>query len=145
MTRRNLLTRLIAGWSVLSTIPVLSVILKYLTPVEADAASLESIKLDSFAEIPLDSAKIVRFGKQPAIVVHTQGGQYKAFMARCTHLGCVVKYEGAPEVPSFHCNCHGSVFDINGRNIGGPAPRPLVPLKVSMQGESLVISTVSRS
>jgi len=147
MTRRGLLARLLTGWTTLSAVPLVAVLLRYLTPQEASGAAVESVRLDSFPDLPTDSAKVVRFGKQPAIIVHTAGGQYKAFMARCTHLGCVVKYEGGEEggVPRFHCNCHGSVFDLTGKNLSGPAPRPLDPLRVTRQGESMTLTTVARS
>lgn len=145
ITRRGVLTGLLAGWTALSGIPVLSVLLRYLTPTASGAAAVESIEVKDFGEIVRDSAKVVRFGKQPAIIIHTPTGQYKAFMARCTHLGCVVKYEGGEEIPRLHCNCHGSVFDLNGKNLSGPAPRPLDPLRVNIKGENLVISTVTRA
>ena len=145
ITRRGLLTGLLTGWAMVSAIPVVSVLLRFLTPTASSAPAVESIELPDYGDIVKDSAKVVRFGKQPAIVIHTPAGQYKAFMARCTHLGCVVKYEGGEEVPRLHCNCHGSIFDLNGKNISGPAPRPLDPLRVNIKGESLVISTATRA
>ena len=39
----------------------------------------------------------------------------------CTHLGCVVEYTQR----GFHCPCHGSRYDREGRVLKGPAPRPL--------------------
>ncbi len=30
------------------------------------------------------------------------------------------------------CNCHGGAYDLTGRNIGGPPPRPLTPYKVNL-------------
>lgn len=49
-------------------------------------------------------------------------GMY-AVSSVCSHLGCNVRWneEGA----GFDCPCHGSRFDSNGKNIAGPAPRPL--------------------
>ena len=39
----------------------------------------------------------------------------------CTHLGCTVRQ--TPE--GFHCPCHGSVYDFDGRVTQGPAPKSL--------------------
>lgn len=41
----------------------------------------------------------------------------------CSHLGCNVRW--SEERTGFDCPCHGSSFDSNGKNIAGPAPRPL--------------------
>lgn len=48
----------------------------------------------------------------------------------CTHLGCGYRWEA--ERQAFFCPCHASVFDIDGRVLAGPAPRPLdtLPLKI---------------
>ena len=46
-----------------------------------------------------------------------------AISSRCVHVGCPVRWVAASE--SFICPCHGGVYDIVGRRIGGPPPRPL--------------------
>ena len=138
--RRDFLTSLLGVWGVLTLIPVVNVVLRFVTPLKASVSLKQSLRVASSDEIAPNTAKIVRFNKDPVIIVHTGSGQFKAFFARCTHLGCVVKYE--PEgTPHFHCNCHGSEFDMTGKNISGPAPRPLVPLKVTIQEASLIVST----
>ena len=139
--RRDFLSKVLGVWALLGLVPVVNVVIRFLTPAKAASLS-ESIQVDSIAEISRNSAKIVRFGKEPVIVIHTSGGQFKAFFARCTHLGCVVKFEGDGD-PHFHCNCHGSNFDLTGKNLTGPAPRPLTPLKVVVKETSLIVSRIS--
>lgn len=65
-------------------------------------------------------------------------GQVAVFSPLCTHLGC--GYRWNPPDRTFHCPCHGSTYDINGKVLSGPAPRPLdrLPSKVE-QGALLVI------
>lgn len=46
---------------------------------------------------------------------------YFALSAICTHLGCLVEQSGA----GLQCPCHGSQYDQVGRNLTGPASRPL--------------------
>ena len=55
-----------------------------------------------------------------------RGDAVTAFSSVCPHLGCGVEAAG----DGFACPCHGSVFDREGRVLGGPAPRGLDPLEV---------------
>ena len=50
-------------------------------------------------------------------------GDVTVFSPICTHLGCGYHWDGGSQ--QFKCPCHGSVFDVSGRVVGGPAPRPL--------------------
>ncbi len=43
--------------------------------------------------------------------------------AICTHLGCVVPWNGAEN--KFMCPCHGSQYDAAGKMVRGPAPKSL--------------------
>jgi Rieske Fe-S protein len=87
--------------------------------------------------------KIVRFGQEPVIVVAVAQGEYRAFAATCTHLDCIVEYRQAERV--IWCNCHDGVYDLHGRNVAGPPPRPLQPYTVHVverdsQPASLVVA-----
>ena len=70
--------------------------------------------------------------------VKQASGQVTVFSPMCTHLGCGYHWDRAAQ--QFKCPCHGSVFDILGRVVAGPAPRPLdvLPSKVE-QGRLLVV------
>ena len=63
-----------------------------------------------------------------------------AISSICTHLGCNVRWE--EEIDGFECPCHGSSFDKNGKNTGGPAPKPLKWLKLTLESDQkLVVDT----
>ncbi len=49
--------------------------------------------------------------------------QFIAITSRCAHLGCPVRWVDAAE--RFICPCHGGVYDLLGRRVGGPPVRPL--------------------
>jgi Rieske Fe-S protein/mono/diheme cytochrome c family protein len=55
----------------------------------------------------------------------------------CPHLGCHYDWDAASG--HFACPCHGSVFGVDGRVLGGPAPRPLDTLPARVENEELFI------
>lgn len=63
-----------------------------------------------------------------------------ALVATCTHLGCEVNYH--PEKKEWLCPCHGSIYDVEGRPISGPAPKALPRVAVELKPDgSLMINT----
>lgn len=65
-------------------------------------------------------------------------GQVTVFSPMCTHLGCGYHWDGTDQ--KFKCPCHGSVYDMTGQVLAGPAPRRLdvLPSKIE-QGRLLVL------
>ncbi|MEO7260357.1 MAG: Rieske (2Fe-2S) protein [Jatrophihabitantaceae bacterium] len=57
-----------------------------------------------------------------------------AYSAICTHEGCTVQPAGR----ELDCPCHGSVFDLKGAVLNGPAGRPLATVKVALSGDNVV-------
>ena len=57
-----------------------------------------------------------------------------AYSAICTHEGCTVQ----PAGKELDCPCHGSVFDLKGAVLNGPAQRPLRVVKVALSGDDVV-------
>lgn len=64
-------------------------------------------------------------------------GQVTVFSPMCTHLGC--GYHWAEGEQKFKCPCHGSVYDVTGQVVAGPAPRPLDTLPVRMENGRLLV------
>jgi len=139
-SRRNFLQLALTLWATILCLPLLYVIGKYIVPPKLRERLLEIMNLGKVSDVPPDSAKIVRFNKQPIVIVRTGEGQVKAFSAVCTHLGCIIEYR--PEDKNFHCNCHGSMFNLDGKNIGGPAQRPLPPYRVEIKDDQIFLSKV---
>lgn len=68
--------------------------------------------------------------RSSAWVATSNGRDFVVFDPRCTHLGCPYRWD--TEKKQFLCPCHTAVFDVDGRVVMGPPPRPLdrYPAKV---------------
>lgn len=77
----------------------------------------------SVDEIPPGEGDVVRVGAKSVAVAKDAGGNVRALSATCTHLGCIVQWNGAEK--TWDCPCHGSRFDRSGEVIQGPATKPL--------------------
>ena len=63
-----------------------------------------------------------------------------AFSSFCTHLGCAYHWDDRSH--TFICPCHTSVFSIDGKVLGGPAPRPLDRYMTKVEAGKLEIGPV---
>jgi len=70
-------------------------------------------------------------------VVKQADGQVTVFSPLCTHLGCGYRWDESEQ--KFRCPCHGSVFDMSGSVVAGPAPRPLDALPSKMENGRLLV------
>jgi cytochrome b6-f complex iron-sulfur subunit len=107
-------------------------IARYVSPPHIPEPSTAQIEAGTADDLDLlqKGFKIVRFGADPVIVIRVAEGVFRAFAATCTHLDCIVGFQKAEN--RIWCNCHGGAYDLTGRNVGGPPPRPLTAFKVDL-------------
>jgi Rieske Fe-S protein len=75
-------------------------------------------------EIPRGEARVVADGRTGRTGVYRDDtGALHAVSMRCTHQGCLLRFNAAET--SWDCPCHGSRFDVDGDVLEGPAVRPL--------------------
>lgn len=122
------------GWLVSIFYPVIS----YLKPPPIPEANINSIKAGPAGEFRPNTAKIVKFGRRPVIIIRTANGDFVAFEATCTHLDCIVQYRA--DTRQILCACHNGIYDLKGRNVSGPPPKPLDELSVNIIEEEIVVS-----
>jgi len=88
------------------------------------------------ADIPVGSGTV--FAAAKVVVTQPRAGDFKAFSAICTHMGCTV---AGVVNGMITCPCHGSTYDMTtGQVTGGPAPAPLPSKTVTVSGGSVTIS-----
>lgn len=137
LDRRDFLRRTATGVAALTlpclaggcTIPVRS----YRVP----PGTLVRLPLARFPELekPSGIVRVLTPRFRAVFVRHTSTREWQAISAVCTHQGCLVGTSGR----GFRCPCHGSVYDAEGRNIAGPARRPLLRFPVQREGDVVVL------
>jgi menaquinol-cytochrome c reductase iron-sulfur subunit len=147
MPRRNFLTAAINSLLALTAAGLGIPALRYLLyPPKAarpqawvDAGDLSEMEPDTPREVTFRRNRVdgwkVFSEKAGAWVIKRSTGGVTAFSPLCTHLGCAYRWEESRR--EFMCPCHGSWFDLEGRVIAGPAPRPLDRYEVRMEGDRL--------
>ncbi len=99
-------------------------------------------------ELRVAAVNVPAVGAQPYVntagkfyLIHTDDG-VMALYWKCVHLGCTVPpFNTSTE--TFNCPCHGSIYNYEGERIGGPAPRPLdyMPLTMDAASGDILVNT----
>ena len=136
--RRRFVGFLLGGGLLGSAASFLYPVLRYLVPPPAVDLGGDSVVAAKLGELKPNSGKIFRFGSRPGLLVLGSDGQYRALAGTCTHLSCTVQYRG--DLHQVWCACHNGMYDLNGRNLSGPPPRPLEAYDVHVRGDEIVVS-----
>jgi Rieske Fe-S protein len=141
MNRRSFVSLLLGGGVVGWLGSVLYPIISYLNPPKVAEANVQMVKAGVASEFPNNSSQIVKFGRKPVILIRSETGEFRALSATCTHLDCIVQYRG--DLKQIWCACHNGLYDLKGRNISGPPPRPLDEYAVNIVEDEIHISEMS--
>jgi Rieske Fe-S protein len=135
--RRRFVEVLLGGGFLATVVAFVYPVLQYLIPPkEADLGS-DSVVAGRTGELKPNSGKIFRFGNRPGILIRTSSGEYRAMSAICTHLSCTVQYRD--DMQHVWCACHNGHYDLNGKNIAGPPPRPLELFEAQVRGDEIFV------
>jgi len=139
-SRRSFLDLLLGlgtlGWLASVLYPVL----RYLTPlpssgpggpVKLSPEQVATLQRERFVIVPAQGRRVLVF-QDPAQTL-------RALDARCTHEGCTVKF--VPGESVIWCACHNGRFDLDGRVISGPPPRPLAQYIAKQDAQGGVVVT----
>ncbi len=137
-SKRDFLKYFLGGSFLAWMTAVLYPVLAYMKPPRQGEVLVSSVNAGKLTDLPNDTGQIVKFGTKPVILVRTASGELRAFDATCTHLDCTVQYRG--DMGVIWCACHNGKYDLNGRNIAGPPPKPLEPYRVVVVNDEIIIS-----
>lgn len=130
--RRDFLNWLLGGSVGTLAAWVLYPVLRFVNPPPVPEATASQVEAGTASdpEFLTTGYKIVRFGEDPVILIRVSDDDFRAYSATCTHLNCIVEYQKSQE--RIWCNCHNGVYDLTGRVVSGPPPRPLQAYKVDL-------------
>ena len=81
----------------------------------------------------------VKYFEDGRFFVSSSSGQLVALYQKCPHLGCKVPFND--QTHRFECPCHGSVYNVRGEYIEGPAPRGMDRFLLKVEGDQVLVDT----
>jgi Rieske Fe-S protein len=117
---------------------VLGPTVAYFYPSKLEETPSEPVMVSPEGDLPVGESKTVKFGRYPALIIHTESG-LKAYSAVCTHFACIVMWN--PEINQIACPCHAGFFDPeDGSVISGPPPTGLKPFNIEIIDGDIYVS-----
>ncbi|MEJ2721287.1 MAG: Rieske 2Fe-2S domain-containing protein [bacterium] len=99
-----------------------------------DAAIIVTGPIERF-----DPGTVTAFPAGKFYLARLDSGGFLALARECTHLGCTVPWDSESKL--FVCPCHASSFDITGKVLSPPAPRPLDLYPVRIENAIVKVDT----
>jgi len=107
--------------------------------VYSKIAPVSSIQVEKPVDLPfvmtVEDAFIKNVQPENVWAVKNPDSEMTVFSPICPHLGC--RYQWHEDQKLFICPCHHSVFNIEGKVVSGPAPRPLDTLPTKIKNNYL--------
>ncbi len=135
ISRRKFLTYVVNGAAGFVTAAIAYPLIGYFLSPAGKKSQNPTIPITRTDRIPVGVPTFVRFEERmpDAWVITTEsegvwvstkdGKNFILFDPHCTHLRCPFYWDEQKRV--FVCPCHGGEFDIDGKVLAGPPPRPL--------------------
>ncbi|HJQ98489.1 MAG TPA: Rieske (2Fe-2S) protein [Candidatus Polarisedimenticolaceae bacterium] len=138
LLRRNFVTAFLGAAASALAVSVLYPVVRFLSPPRIPEATGDRVLAGKVSDLARDRWKIFPFGSEPGILVEGTDGRLVAFSAACTHLGCTVQFDAPSK--RIWCACHNGWYDLEGKNVAGPPPRPLTAYKVQVVGDEIFVT-----
>ncbi len=143
MDRRAFLRGALTGL-LITLAAVLFFVARYILPTRIRERSLRYTYIMDEDDLPRRGVRRVDFrydrdDRSQSGRVYVVAGErgITIFSPVCTHLGCMVNWDGNRR--EFLCPCHGGRYAMDGRVLGGPPPKPLTSLPWKIEGEKVYV------
>lgn len=95
------------------------------------------VRCGTLSSLPVGSARFIRHGTEPILVVRSSEETIQAFSAVCTHLRCILQWDDRTK--NILCPCHAGAFDRNGNVLSGPPTRPLHEYPAEVRADEIIV------
>ena len=136
--RRSFTQWMLGGGFSASILSFIYPAIRFLNPPQAQEASVNEAPAGKLGDLKPNTAKIVKFGTRPVLLMRVSETEWKAYSAVCTHLNCTVQFDEAKRL--IWCACHNGLYDLNGHVVSGPPPKPLEEYIVHLKAEEVIVS-----
>ena len=143
-SRRRFLDFFLGASSLAWLATVFYPVIRYLKPLpRAGGSGPTRLTREELAKLEKDHFVIVPVGGKRVLVLISAAQQLVALDAKCTHEGCTVQYLAAES--AIWCACHNARFDLDGRVVSGPPPRPLPKYTAERQEDGGILIVTERT
>lgn len=95
------------------------------------------VRCGALSSLPVGSARFIRHGTEPILVVRPNEDSIQAFSAVCTHMRCILHWDD--KTKNILCPCHAGAFDKNGIPLSGPPIRPLHQYPAEVRADEIIV------
>jgi arsenite oxidase small subunit len=131
-TRRGILKILVLFGGSILLIPLSVITDTLFSPELSGPVEYPKVRIANSKDLRANSSLLFEYPHKgrPAILIHLISGDFAAYDASCTHLGCQIHYN--KDRQNF-CPCHGGTFDPEtGKVLAGPPRRPLPKIRLEI-------------
>lgn len=136
--RRSFVHWILGGGFSASILSFLYPAIRFMKPPQVAEASVNEAPAGKVGDLRPNTAKIVKFGTRPVLLMRVSETEWRAYSAVCSHLNCTVQFNESKQL--IWCACHNGYYDLNGHVVSGPPPRPLEEYVVHIRAEEVIIS-----
>ena len=142
-SRRSFLDLLLGASGAAWVASVLYPVIRFLKPLpRAGAVGPTRLTREELAKLEKEHFVIVPVSGKRVLVLQNAAQEILAVDAKCTHEGCTVQY--LPGESAIWCACHNARFDLDGRVLAGPPPRPLPKYAAERQVDGTILIVAER-
>ena len=142
-TRRSFLDLVLGASSVACLGSILYPVIRYLKPLpRAGGVGPTRLTPEELAKLEKERFVIVPVSGKRVLILQNAAQEILAVDAKCTHEGCTVQY--LPGESVIWCACHNARFDLDGRVLSGPPPRPLPKYAAERQEDGGILIVAER-
>ena len=139
-SRRSFLNKLWIALGLVALAEIIGVAFTFLRSNKSKAPEADSNTMVTAGVVnKFEPNSVTAFVRGRFYLARLEDGGFLALSRKCTHLGCTVPWD--EKETKFACPCHGSVFDITGKVINSPAPRPLDIYPIFIENNVVKVDT----